>query len=241
MLTGEFNEQRDADGGDQHGETGRWRNGHVREKFDQHSDDGADDGGEDDDEKRRDDGGRRSGFLQGRSEEVGGERAEHQHVAMGEVDEAQDAINHRVAQRDERVDESQRQTVDQLLEQPIHAVAESRIDGVHQLELPSLTCRMTMGLVASRLASIVILPLTPSKSLRLAGGVPDFGRVGAAGAGDGGGQHLYRVMTEHRHGIGSFAVELFPVGGHEVRNLVAGRIGRAMGGNKCLPPHPCRS
>ena len=36
---------------------------------------------------------------------------------MREVDEAQDAIDHRVAERDERVDRTQRKAVDQLLEE----------------------------------------------------------------------------------------------------------------------------
>ena len=46
-----------------------------------------------------------------------GERPDHEHVAVREVDEAQHAINHRVAQRDERVDRAEREAVDELLEE----------------------------------------------------------------------------------------------------------------------------
>jgi hypothetical protein len=35
---------------------------------------------------------------------------------VGEIDKAEHAINHRVAQRDERVDRTERESVDQLLE-----------------------------------------------------------------------------------------------------------------------------
>jgi hypothetical protein len=38
---------------------------------------------------------------------------------MGEIDEPQDAIDHRVADRDERVNRAEREAVDELLEKPI--------------------------------------------------------------------------------------------------------------------------
>ena len=46
------------------------------------------------------------------SEEKGGESAEHQDVAVGEIDKTQDAINHRVAEGDERVNGTEREAVD---------------------------------------------------------------------------------------------------------------------------------
>ena len=46
---------------------------------------------------------------------VADEGADHEDVAVGEIDEAQDAIDHRVAQRDERVDRAERKSIDELL------------------------------------------------------------------------------------------------------------------------------
>ena len=48
------------------------------------------------------------------------ERAEHVHVAVGKIDQPQDAIDHRVAQRDERVRAALGDTVDDLLEKCCH-------------------------------------------------------------------------------------------------------------------------
>ena len=45
------------------------------------------------------------------------ERAQRVHVAMGEVDQLDDPVDHRVAERDQGVDAAQRETVDQLLEE----------------------------------------------------------------------------------------------------------------------------
>ena len=46
---------------------------------------------------------------------VAGEGADHEHVAVGEVDELHDAVHHRVAQGDQGVDEAQLQPVDDVL------------------------------------------------------------------------------------------------------------------------------
>ena len=43
------------------------------------------------------------------------EGADHEDVAMGEVDHADDAVDHRVADGDQAVDGAQRHAVDQLL------------------------------------------------------------------------------------------------------------------------------
>jgi hypothetical protein len=43
----------------------------------------------------------------------GHHRADHHHLAVGEVDQADDPVDHRVTQRDERVDAAQDQAVDQ--------------------------------------------------------------------------------------------------------------------------------
>ena len=47
-------------------------------------------------------------------------RAEHEHVAVREVDEPQDAIDHRVAQRDERIQAADGETVQKGLDQLGH-------------------------------------------------------------------------------------------------------------------------
>ena len=54
-------------------------------------------------------------------EEIAGEGAQHVDVAMREVDQAQDPVDHRVAERDEGVDRAERQPVDELLENGVHA------------------------------------------------------------------------------------------------------------------------
>ncbi len=54
-------------------------------------------------------------------------RAQHHHVAVREVDELQDAVHHRVAQRDERVQAADGDAVLQRLEQLVHA---RRVRGV---------------------------------------------------------------------------------------------------------------
>jgi hypothetical protein len=49
-----------------------------------------------------------------------GERAHHHQLAVGEVDEPDDAVDHGVAERDQRIHAAQRDAVDQLLQQDIH-------------------------------------------------------------------------------------------------------------------------
>ena len=49
-------------------------------------------------------------------EDHGHERADHEDVAMGEVDELDDPVDHRVAERDQRVDRADREGVDGLLD-----------------------------------------------------------------------------------------------------------------------------
>ena len=42
--------------------------------------------------------------------------ADHENIAMCEVDKAQNTVNHRVTQRDQRIERAQREPVNQLLE-----------------------------------------------------------------------------------------------------------------------------
>src|SRR5437899_9346701 len=90
---------------------------------------------------------------------VTGERPDHEDVAMRKIDETQNAIDHRIAQGDERVDEPQRQTVDELLQELVQGLIVSTY-----LNFPSLIVIITAGLVALRCSSSAVFPVTPSKS-----------------------------------------------------------------------------
>src|SRR6185369_6240705 len=54
------------------------------------------------------------------SEIVAHERADHVHIAVREVDQFEYPVNHRVTERNQRVDCAQRDTVDQLLKERTH-------------------------------------------------------------------------------------------------------------------------
>jgi hypothetical protein len=51
-----------------------------------------------------------------------GQGADHEHIAVREVDQADDAVHHRVPQRHQRIHTAQNQTVDDLLQQNVHEV-----------------------------------------------------------------------------------------------------------------------
>ena len=53
-------------------------------------------------------------------EVVSGERAQHVHVAVREVDEPEHPVHHRVPERDECVNGAEREAVNELLEEGIH-------------------------------------------------------------------------------------------------------------------------
>ena len=63
------------------------------------------------------------GAGQGNLQQAGrgerGERADHHHLAVGEVDEAEHAVDHGVAERDQRVDAAEHQAVENLLQQDL--------------------------------------------------------------------------------------------------------------------------
>ena len=52
------------------------------------------------------------------------EGADHEDLAVGEVDELDDAVDHRVAERDQRVDRTEHEAVGQLLEELRHRVTD---------------------------------------------------------------------------------------------------------------------
>jgi len=69
---------------------------------------------------------RRGGAEPGGQDQVGDQRDEgrhHEHVAMGEIDHADDAEHHRIADGDQAVDRTERDAVDELLDEVFHASA----------------------------------------------------------------------------------------------------------------------
>ena len=113
-------QQRDADGRDERRQPRVVADRAVGETLDEHADDAADrHGPERDDDGAEDRGG--GVEVERVGEVIAGEGAQHVDVAMREVDQAQDPVDHRVAERDEGVDRAERQPVDQLLENSVHA------------------------------------------------------------------------------------------------------------------------
>src|SRR5438552_4091948 len=101
---------------------------------------------------------------------VPGERPDHEDITVGEIDEAQHAINHGVSESDEGIDRTQRNPIDELLEKFAQGLMVSTY-----LNFPSLTVMTTAGLVALRCSSRVVLPVTPSKPLVAAIASRNFG------------------------------------------------------------------
>jgi hypothetical protein len=116
ILATELDKERYPDRRDQHRELGPLAQRAVSEELDQHADAGTHHRGQRD----HDDGtGRRlraHHLLHLWCDVEGREGAEHQHVAMREVDEAEHAIDHRVAEGDQRIDRSEPDAVDELLD-----------------------------------------------------------------------------------------------------------------------------
>jgi hypothetical protein len=122
-------DQRDADRGDQRGHTRGAAEGPVGEPLDGHVDRAhhghADGQGRDEDrakdERLRD---RAVGQVQpeevergreARQEEQADERSDHEHVAVGEVDQLDDPVDHRIAEGDEGIDRAEHERVADLL------------------------------------------------------------------------------------------------------------------------------
>src|SRR5262245_28318826 len=92
---------------------------------------------------------------------VAEEGAHHHHVAVGEVDELQHPVDHRVAQGHQGVDGAGGDPVDEVLREVRHQGA--MVATYFVLPLP--TSRTTAGLVAFRFSSRVMVPVTPAKFL----------------------------------------------------------------------------
>ena len=111
-------------------------------------------------------------------------RGHHEDLAVREVDELQDAVDHRVAEGHERDHRALRETRDERLDD-LHRVrsrAYCAMTCVAYLNFLPLIFTTTIGLFALRSLSIVIVPVAPWKSfvsasaLRIASGV-DLGRA----------------------------------------------------------------
>jgi hypothetical protein len=103
-LAGVLEQQRDADGGDQYIEGGCAPQRAVRKSLDQHAKhSAAGHGHEENDEAAPE-----RSFRNDPPGEVADERADHEYIRVREIDEPQHPVNHRVAERDERVDRAER-------------------------------------------------------------------------------------------------------------------------------------
>lgn len=111
----------DADGGDQGGQPGRLAQGPVGDLFDAVADGHAHRGGGHEADQG-DDRARQAGAGQQLDHGKGGEGTDHDHFAMGEVDEAQDAVHHGVAEGHQGVDAAEHQAVDDLLQKNVHGI-----------------------------------------------------------------------------------------------------------------------
>jgi len=98
-----FQKQPHAQRGDDGGDARRGPQGLVGQSFDDDAQTGHAQHG---DKQRRD-----KRQLQINGQQKAEKRSHHEQIAVGEVDHRQDAVNHRVAQGDERVDAAQLQGV----------------------------------------------------------------------------------------------------------------------------------
>ena len=114
-------DDRQADRGDQRREPRRAPQRAVGDAFEREADrhahrDRRERADQHDRERRQ----RRAGADQRDDDRVGDHRADHHHLAVREIDELDDPVDHRVAQRDDRVDAAERRAVDELLDEDVH-------------------------------------------------------------------------------------------------------------------------
>ena len=113
-------QDRDADGGDQRRQARRVAQRPVGDALDQQAEQDAHDdrrGHADDHQPPARQRGQQP--VRQRDGAERGERPDHQHVAVGEVDQVHDPVDHRVAQRDERIQAAQHETVEDLLQESV--------------------------------------------------------------------------------------------------------------------------
>ena len=59
--------------------------------------------------------------MQPRHHRIRGQCPDHQHVAVREIDQVEDAVHHRVAEGDQRIDAAEDEAVEDLLKENFHA------------------------------------------------------------------------------------------------------------------------
>ena len=108
-----------TDRGDQHGQLGLIPQGTVSEQLDQYAKNRADQHGPEQDSSR---GHPRIGqeVMDPGSRVEAGKGADHQNIAVSEVDKLQEAVNHAVAECDQGIDHPKGETIDQLLKELMH-------------------------------------------------------------------------------------------------------------------------
>jgi len=117
-------EERHAERGDERRDTRCLAQPPVREALDHHAEQSAADHRADEhqgDEEREVDGERVRG-AEDRHQPVADERPDHEDVAVGEVQELENAVHHRVAERDQRIQRTVRDAGDELGDEevPVH-------------------------------------------------------------------------------------------------------------------------
>src|ERR1700730_12329461 len=78
------------------------------------------------DKKYNQQGQRNGGYSESHEHEKGDkreERTDHENVAVGEIDHADDAVDHRIADGDQAINRTERYAVDELLDEIFHASA----------------------------------------------------------------------------------------------------------------------
>ncbi len=106
-------------------------------------------------------------------------RAHHRNFAMGKIDQLENAVDHCVAECNERVDAAQHQTVDQLLQKNIHATAPRYralvAPGSHRLQhLPLATAHLIQRDIAAGQITLAIELNPPGHAPEI--GLCEFGQ-----------------------------------------------------------------
>ena len=112
--------ERHADGADERREPLRAAQRPVGEALDRPAVDRGEQHGDDQHQEKRQRHPGDAGAAEDREGDDGHERADHVNLAVGEVDHADDAVDHRVADGDQPVHAAERDAVDQLLEKVRH-------------------------------------------------------------------------------------------------------------------------
>jgi hypothetical protein len=110
-----------ADGGNERRQAERVAQRPVGDALDGPSIERGERHGDDEHDEQRQ---RHRGYADGDQHQEGNqrdERPDHEDVAVGEVDHADDAVDHRVADGDQAVDRTERDAVDELLDEVFHA------------------------------------------------------------------------------------------------------------------------